>query len=1060
MRKRIKIVWGLSFLLIASSLMAQSDIGICGWRAKQWQQFLEKECAIKSDILKQETGRIPVEEFNKYKFVILSQDRPKPLTENDNKIIKEYLKNGGNLLVTTITIGGLVPYDKIRKFSEWADWIGATTYFYGEIPVKIYSSENPLVSHFTKQEYDWFKSPPGLTDITTGKIIIGSEKIGKVFINQYGKGVFVYLSPIVMSYYKEGWQEDPESSSLLLMVKKIIFSILKNDPPIEEVLKKSKSRNEEIVSVDGKKRKTIILSDSSNISIARTLGNYLNKITSGDIRVILDTEITEEIKKDYFKIYVGNTNYVNETGIDFDKLHPYGYYIITGSDNMIISGKNQAGTSFAVYDFLKRFCGYRYFMPGTLGEIIPKRDIIPLSAKMFIKEEPSFITYTNTGFYGGNGVFSRSWRTTLLASHNLYNIYSPEKYSEKHPEYYPMVEGKRFAPSKNLHGTWQPCVSNPDLPDIAIEWAKEYFKQKPYMIGIPVGVNDGGGDCQCPDCLKLREKFKNQYVPFYNNIARLAQKNLPDKLVSFLAYGRGAAPIPENIKLEPNIYVEVVSGLKENMKLLEEWKQAGAKNIGIYDYFYGGGYLVPRHYPHIIGNAWKQAYKKVNLKGGWFESFIQIWLYDGPRQYVLNELAWNINLDIDKLLDDYFVNFYGDASKPMREFFDRIEEIYGRKKDPLYPMADWKNLKQLDEYTWGDIEYLNNKLVKAKEITKEPQVKKRLDLFEKIWKLSELYLQSYLVVKDLTTIKEVKNEKNIEDIINKAKIGFQAVKSAENYTMTPEEEKAIFVNTNLESFKNQQTLNPKPFLENETYRVFAKITEYLEKQGKKEKDIETFWKQIAQESEDSLKKIVLSQIFVKKSPEVKKNLVINGSFEPEQEPSQEEIFDEEKLGKFQWERLNKKLKGWTIWHFQQSVTRFFWDSSQAHTGRYSVSIGENQISGCFQTGFRVKPGCGYFLSFWVKQSPPDKGGSLTIRWMNAEGWADQGTGKAPRISIPYPQEKESTWRRVNVFFTAPEAVTTCLLVFGAPRQEKEEFIWFDDVEVYKVFDPDFFDGGR
>jgi len=1053
--KRAKTILGLLvFLFLPTFLMAESEIGICGWRSKTWKEFLEKECEVKSDILKEEDGYIPVKEFKNYKFIILSQDRPKPLTEEDNEVVKKYLKEGGHILITTITIGNWVPSDN-RKFSSWADWIGATTYQYGKVSAKIISPENPIVNHFAKQEYSWFGSEPGLTDITAGRVIIGTESIGKVFINQYGKGTFIYFSPVVMSYYKQDWKDDPESSSLLLMVKKIVSSILKNEPPIEEIIKSSKGQKTEIISVAGKKKEVIIISDSSSISIARTLCNYLNKITSGNIKVILETEKAEDIKEN-FKIYVGRTNYVNEIGLDFDKLHPYGYYIISNPDSLVIAGKYLGGTSYAIYDFLKRFCGYRYFMPGELGEIISKKEIINLPLKIDIKEEPSFITYTNAGFYGGNGNFSRSWRTTFLASHNLYHIYSPEKYSESHPEYYPMIEGKRFIPPKNSGGTWQPCVSNPDLPEIAIEWSNEYFEKNPQMLGIPVGVNDGGGDCQCPDCLELKRKFKNQYIPFYNQIAKLAQKQFPDKLVSFIAYG-GASPVPENIKLEPNIYVEVASGLRENMKLLEGWSNAGAKNIGIYDYLYGGGYIVPRHYPHIMGKAWKEAYKSVNLKGGWFETFTQVWLYDGPRQYVLNELAWDIDADIDKLLDDYFLNFYGEANKPMREFFDRIEEIYGRKKDPLHPIADWQSLKQLDEYIWDDLEYLNNKLNKAKELLKDEIVKKRIDLFEKIWRLSEFYLESYLTMKDMQNIEEIKKDEKIEDIINKAKMGFKAIESIENYQMTTEEEKNIFVNTNLESFKSQQTLIIKPYFENETYKIFTKITEYFEKKGNSQEDIQSFWKKVAEENKDNeIKSIALSQIFIKQSPESKQNLVLNGSFEPGEETKQEEVFSEEELEKFDWKKLDKRLKGWTTWNFQQSVTRFYWDPTQAHTGKYSISIRENQISGCFQAGIKVTPKAGYLLSFWVKQDPPDKGGSMTIRWMDKNGWADQGKGKAPRISISYPKERESKWQKVEFFFIAPEDITSCVLLFGAPVQKQDECIWFDDISLIKVYDPVFF----
>ncbi len=163
----------------------------------------------------------------------------------------------------------------------------------------------------------------------------------------------------------------------------------------------------------------------------------------------------------------------------------------------------------------------------------------------------------------------------------------------------------------------------------------------------------------------------------------------PAKLIGFIAYG-GASPVPENIALEPNLYVEVMNRTRCNFEPLAKWKRAGARHLGIYGWYYGGGvsgYVVPRHYPHIIGNAWKKAHRDFGLQGAWLETG-GAGLYQGALHYVLNELAWNLSADIDGLLEDYFTTFYVEAARPMRQFFDRIEAIYARKPDPLNPPAD------------------------------------------------------------------------------------------------------------------------------------------------------------------------------------------------------------------------------------------------------------------------------------------------------------------------------------------------------------------------------------
>lgn len=1058
--KRILFLFGF-FLIYGISIWAE-EVAVWGWRTKIWEDFFRKEFSQSVSILKPgEKGRIPVEEFSKYKLIILDQGGPEiAATDEELNVVRNYLSSGGKILLFSGTVAAWLHGKTIYDLSRAEDIIGAGAYIYGEFETEILSPENPIVKDFDKKNYEWFKTRgPALGSITTAKVIVGARLTqgtsARFLLNQFGKGLVIYLSPVAIASYKEGWEKDPEAECLINLTKKIINMCLKNEPPVEKVLSMVKGRKLEAIEIDGKKRPVNIKAEGPFINSAFTLAKYINQITDSEIRVN-ESLTTSGI----LNIYVGQNKEIEKFNLDFANLHPYGYYIyLVNPDTLIIAGKNLTGTDFAVFDFLKRFAGYRYFMPGELGEITPKKDAIILPSKIAIKEEPSFITYTNTGFYGGNGAFFRSWRTTLLASHWLYKIYPQEKYGETHPEYYPMIEGKRFIPPKGMTGTWQPCVSNPDLPKIAIEYAKgEYFPKNPEALGFSVGVNDGGGDCQCPKCTELKEKYNNQYIPFYNEIAKLAQKELPGKLVCFIAYGRGASPVPKNIKLEPNLYVEICSGLQNNMELMKKWKEAGAKNIGLYDYLYGTGYVLPRYYPHVIGNAWKEAYKKYGLRGAWTESFIQVWLYDGPRQYVLNELAWNINEDIDKLLDDYFNNFYGESASTMRKFFDRIEEVYSRKKDPLYPIADWQKIDQFEEYTWEDLNFLDKKFEEAKALAKDEKVKKRLLLFEKIWGLSRLYLESYLVMKDLKNIEKIQNEKQIEMIIKKVNEGLKAVREIDTYQMDEWEEKSIFVNTNLNKYRNIHTLKTGPYLENEADRVFTLISNYLTQKDSWEKTRE-FWKNVASETnEPHLKAMALTQIYIKESPEVNNNLIKNPGFEPEQETG--EVFTDKDLERFDWKRLDKKIPGWSIWHFQQSVTRFYHDPTEAHTGKYSLSIRENQISGCFQTWVAITPGCRYKLSFWVKQNPPDKGGNMTIRFMDSKGWVDQGENTAPRIIVPYPVAKESSWRKVEFTFTAPSVATTCVPLFSAPVQTQNEAIWFDDISMVKIYDPNFFKEGK
>ena len=54
---------------------------------------------------------------------------------------------------------------------------------------------------------------------------------------------------------------------------------------------------------------------------------------------------------------------------------------------------------------------------------------------------------------------------TLPSSENYYRLLLPETFARSHPEYFPLIKGRRWIrPPSSLTSRWQPCVSNPESP--------------------------------------------------------------------------------------------------------------------------------------------------------------------------------------------------------------------------------------------------------------------------------------------------------------------------------------------------------------------------------------------------------------------------------------------------------------------------------------------------------------------------------------------------------------------------------------------------------------------
>ncbi len=457
-----------------------------------------------------------------------------------------------------------------------------------------------------------------------------------------------------------------------------------------------------------------------------------------------------------------------------------------------------------------------------------------------------------------------------------------------------------------------------------------------------------------------------------------------------------------------------------------------------------------------MADAWRKAYKALGLRGGWFETFTQVWLYDGPRQYVLNELAWDIDADVDELLEDYFTSFYGAGGKAVRQFFNRHEDVYRRRADPLHPMSDWHSPEQMKDYTHADLAYLRGRLDTAEAaLAREPDSAPaaRLALLRKVYGLTERMIGAEIIVNELGAVGRVRGRRAARRLVERMETGFRLQAEIAEYAMTEAEERDLFTRTGLQAFRAQPELQSGQRLEAQADRLLALATAAIEAEEGWPAAREFCFDTARNALTPAFRAVALTPVYSREAADAKVNLVANGGCEPPDAAA------DARAGVEANGQQAFKAPGWNTWHFQQTVTRFMHDASDPHGGGHSFAIGENNYSGSFMQGVRVQPGCRYRLAFWVKQSPAGRGGAASVRWQGKSGWLDV-EGKSPRISVPYPRASETAWREISATFTAPADATapaervSALLLLGAPSgQTAGARIWFDDVSLTKIFDP-------
>ncbi len=193
-----------------------------------------------------------------------------------------------------------------------------------------------------------------------------------------------------------------------------------------------------------------------------------------------------------------------------------GYFIRCSGGTLLLAGKTELATFYAVDRFLEEYLGVRWFMPGDLGEIVAQRRTLGVGE---IEEfgEPGFRwRWVGRGEWarrlGMNvavdckGAFKTRWFV-----HTFSRLLPPEEFYGDHPEYYALVNGRR-----DRRGNAQRCTSNPQVARAVAGRILEIKKAEPDLRMISLDPMDTGAFCGCPACRALDEPGAS----FHNRLSR------------------------------------------------------------------------------------------------------------------------------------------------------------------------------------------------------------------------------------------------------------------------------------------------------------------------------------------------------------------------------------------------------------------------------------------------------------------------------------------------------------------------------------------------------------
>ncbi len=421
----------------------------------------------------------------------------------------------------------------------------------------------------------------------------------------------------------------------------------------------------------------------------------------------------------FINLHVGWTDYVQRQGLDFPR--PYGFLIhFVDAENIIAAGFPAEGDCFNSIDaascFLETFLGVRYLMPGEIGTHVPPLPDGWTIRPQNIRKVPDCFVRKLSGHHGQ--AYRRDERhqqqqcfdwalrmgTTagkiLQHNHNVGNLLDPLKYGKTHPEFFPLIDGKRRIPpelkefSKWRMLNWEPCYTADGIAEEAAKNIIEYFDAHPEAYSQSLSVNDSGEICLCDKC---RAKNRNlppgsesqSYYEWVAKVTSIVNQKYPDRYFGLLNYWV-TREMPSNVKLPANVIPIVCEDLKfyvdpELDKQLEErlaqWDRL-ASTIGWWDYGFEGAYAVPAYNAHYLAKKIKHLYKNHNLRVYTNELHPGRHWKNAPEVYMLLKLLWDIDSDPDALLNEWFDLAVGPAAAPYLKKYYAIWERFWTEKIP------------------------------------------------------------------------------------------------------------------------------------------------------------------------------------------------------------------------------------------------------------------------------------------------------------------------------------------------------------------------------------------
>lgn len=301
----------------------------------------------------------------------------------------------------------------------------------------------------------------------------------------------------------------------------------------------------------------IICGDPSDPAVgnaAAELASYFTKITGAEISVV-----SPDVPAAEYEIVVGIAHGAESIIADLTALGEDGFVIRAVGKTLYLTGYHGRGTLYAVYEFLERFAGCRFY--ASYFEKIPSLDAFTIPADTDVRETPVF-SVRNT--FWADYTHNDSFCAKRKANGRKFTPIAPEWGGSSNwagPACHTLFDLAEMDRADG-HINREPCLCDEQVYETVLKNVRARLDAHPGARFLSISQNDSdarGIGCMCDKCKALLEKtgsYAGSYILFVNRIADAIRDDYPDVTIHTFAY-RFTRKAPIGVRPAPNVTVEM-----------------------------------------------------------------------------------------------------------------------------------------------------------------------------------------------------------------------------------------------------------------------------------------------------------------------------------------------------------------------------------------------------------------------------------------------------------------------------------------------------------------------